>query len=77
MTKAAMIQEIQRQEAKLFLELKEATARYGEDDAYTKKQRSAYVAIYDLTKALGIKMDVTLPDNVKALELIRQINQVA
>ena len=69
MTKAAMIQEIQRQEAKLFLELKEATRDFGREHEFTRSRRAAYSAIYELMAALSITMDIDLADNVKALEI--------
>lgn len=77
MTKANMILEIQKQEARLWLALKEATRDFGADHSFTRSCRASYSAVYELMCELKIGTDYTLPDNVKALELIQQINQVA
>jgi hypothetical protein len=77
MTKAAMILGIQKQEARLWLTLKEATRDFGADHAFTRSCRASYSAVYELMHELKIGMDHTLPDNVEASEVIQQINQEA
>jgi len=77
MTKAAMIQGIQKQEARLWLTLKEATLNFGADHAFTRSCRASYSAVYELMHALKIGMDNTLPDNVTASEVMQQINPEA
>ena len=70
LTKAEMIRKIQKTEAALFLELKQATRDFGRDDAFTKQRRAAYSAVYVLMKTLGIEMDFALPDNAAAMEVM-------
>jgi len=77
MTKAAMILGIQKQEARLWLALKEATLNFGADHAFTRSCRASYSAVYELMHALKIGMDNTLPDNVTAAEVMQQINPEA
>ena len=77
MTKANMIQGIQKQEARLWLALKEATLNFGKDHSFTRSCRASYSAVYELMCELKIVMDHTLPDNVTAFEVMQQINQVA
>ena len=77
MTKANMIQGIQKQEARLWLALKEATRDFGKDHSYTRSCRASYSAVYELMHALKIGMDNTLPDNVTAAEVLQQTNQEA
>ena len=72
-----MIQGIQKQEARLWLTLKEATLNFGKDHAFTKSCRASYSAVYELMHALKIGMDNTLPDNVTASEVMQQINPEA
>ena len=70
LTKAQMIQEIQKTEAALFLELKQAAYDFGYDDAFTGRRRAAYSAVYTLMKSLGIEPDFQLADNQKAMEVM-------
>ena len=70
MTKKAMIQEIQRQEAALFLELKQATKAFGADSSFTNRRRSEYATIYQLMRDLNIPVDLKLPDNEAAMQLM-------
>jgi len=77
MTKAAMILGIQKQEARLWLALKEATREFGADHEFTRSCRASYSAVYELMHALKIGMDNTLPDNVTADEVLQQTNQEA
>ena len=73
LTKAQMIQEIQKAEAALFLELKQATLDYGKDDEFTGRRRSAYCSVWTLMETLGIEPDVMLPDNLRAMEVTSAI----
>ena len=70
LTKAQMIQEIQKTEAALFLELKQATYDFGREDEFTGRRRAAYSAVYTLMKTLGIEPDFQLADNQKAMEVM-------
>ena len=69
MTKKAMIQEIQRREAELFLELRQATKDYGSNDTITTRCRAVYATIYQLMRDLNIPLDLNLPDNEAAMLL--------
>jgi hypothetical protein len=66
LTKAAMIQKIQLQEAAMFLELKKSEREYGSDDRLTNMIRSQWSAVNTMMKSLGIPEDNTLPDNREA-----------
>ena len=70
LTKAQMIQEIQKAEAALFLELKQATRDFGREDEFTGRRRAAYSAVYTLMNSLGIEPDFQLADNQKAMEVM-------
>ena len=70
LTKAEMIASIQRQEAALWLALKETEECYGPDDDITVIARARWSAIHDVMKTLGIHSDGLLPDNLAATEII-------
>ena len=70
MKREQMIAEIQRQEAALFLMLKQTEAIWGTDNTLTRIDRSRWGAIIDLMADLGIKSDLTLPDSKQALAMI-------
>jgi hypothetical protein len=73
MTKQKMIQAIQLQEAKLFLELKQAEQQYGFHDDLTLSCRTRWVSVHQLMVAMNIESDNTLPDNAKAIAIICQL----
>jgi hypothetical protein len=72
MTKQKMIQAIQRYEAALYLEVKQAEQQYGSHDDFTGKCRSQWVSVHRLMQAMNIESDNTLPDNAKAIAIICQ-----
>ena len=72
MTKKEMIKTIQKHEAELFLQLKGNEYAFGEDHIITSKSRSKWLGINNLMETLGIKHDITLPENKKAIELINE-----
>lgn len=70
LTKAQMIQTIQRFEAAAFLELKESERDYGSDASFTNQCRTRWAGINSILGALGIEQDFTLPDNQAATAII-------
>ena len=70
MTKAAMIAEMQKTDAMMWLELKQAEARYGAEDEWVTKLRARWATVHDVMESLGIQADHTLPDNLAATEII-------
>jgi len=70
MTKKAMIQAIQQTEAAMFLELKKTEREWGAEDGLTNSLRSRWAGMHELMKTLGIAMDITLPDNIEAIDII-------
>lgn len=69
-TKAEMIATIQRQEAALWLALKETEECFGTDNDSTIIARARWSAIHDIMKTLGIHSDGLLPDNLAATDII-------
>ena len=70
LTKTEMITTIQRQEAALWLTLKETEEHFGTDNDSTIIARARWSSIHDMMKALGISQDFMLPDNQAATEII-------
>ena len=70
LTKAEMITTIQRQEAALWLTLKETEECFGPDDDSTVIARARWSAMHDVMKAISITQDFMLPDNQAATEII-------
>jgi len=70
MTKAAMITEIQKTDAMMWLELKQAESRYGREDEYVCNLRARWATIRNMMEAVGIQEDHTLPDNLEATCII-------
>ena len=70
LTKAAMIDSIQRHEAALFLELKRSQRDYGRNADFTNQLRSQWCAVNTLMHSLGINEDYALPDNQEATAII-------
>jgi hypothetical protein len=71
-TKAEMIATIQRQEAALFLMLKQSEVFWGADNTLTRIDRTRWAVLNELMTSLGITTDLSLPDNIKAAELITE-----
>ncbi len=69
MTKKEMIKAIQRLEAELYLEVKQAEQRYGVDSDITARRRSGWSSVHDAMQAMDVACDLTLPDNRKALAI--------
>ena len=69
MTKKNMIQEIQNQEAQLYLTSQRAAFEYGYDDPLTTRYRSEWLSVYALMQALGIQQDFYHPANQEAMEI--------
>jgi hypothetical protein len=70
MTKKAMIQAIQQTEAAMFLELKKTEQVCGTDNSLTTQLRTRWAVMDELMKTLGIELDITLPDNIEATNII-------
>jgi hypothetical protein len=70
LTKAQMIQTIQRFEAAAFLELKESERDYGSESNLTRQCRTRWAGINSILTELGIQQDFTLPDNQAATAII-------
>jgi hypothetical protein len=76
MTKKEMIKTVQKFEAQAFLQLKQDESLWGADDRYTSRSRARWVGINALMDELGIKSDITLPENQEAIILITaRVNQ--
>lgn len=73
MTKTQMIQEIQKQEATLFLEAKQFELEYGPGNSLYKSQIKKWLGVNELMEHLGIQSDGSLPESKQAAELISQI----
>lgn len=69
MTKKNMIQEIQNQEAQLYLTSQRAAFEYGYDDSLTTQYRSEWLSVYALMQALDIQQDFYHPANQQAMEI--------
>ena len=69
MTKKNMIQEIQNQEARMYLQYMQAKQHHGEDSSFVRGCRSRWSGVYELMEALGIPQDCKHPDNVAATEI--------
>lgn len=69
MTKKEMIKAIQRLEAELYLEVKQAEQRYGVKDDITARRTTRWASVHNAMQAMGIACDLTLPDNQKALAI--------
>ena len=70
LTKSQMITTIQRQEAALWLTLKETEEHFGTDNDSTIIARARWSSMHDMMKALGISQDFMLPDNQAATDII-------
>ena len=69
MTKKEMIKAIQRLEAELYLEVKQAEQLFGCDSDITARRTTRWASVHDAMDAMGVACDLTLPDNQKALAI--------
>ena len=69
MTKKEMIQAIQRLEAALYLEVKQAEQRYGVDSDIAASRTTRWASVHDAMQAMNVTCDLMLPDNQKALAI--------
>jgi hypothetical protein len=69
MTKQKMIKAIQRYEAALYLEVKQAEQRYGVESDITARRTTRWASVHDAMQAMGVACDLMLPDNQKALAI--------
>jgi hypothetical protein len=69
MTKQKMIKAIQRLEAELYLEVKQAEQRYGVESDITARRTTRWASVHDAMDAMGVACDLMLPDNQKALAI--------
>jgi hypothetical protein len=69
MTKKEMIKAIQRLEAELYLEVKQAEQLFGSDSDITARRTTRWASVHDAMDAMGVACDLTLPDNQKALAI--------
>jgi hypothetical protein len=70
MKKKDIIAEIQKKEARFWLELKQTETNFGDDHMITGKMRYRWNSMFELMESLGIESDQSLPDNQKAKDLI-------
>jgi len=70
MTKREMIKAIQRLEAELYLEVKQAEQRFGSDSDITASRTTRWASVHDAMDAMGIECDLTLPGNQRALAIM-------
>jgi hypothetical protein len=70
MTKAAMITEIQKTDAMMWLELKQAEQRYGHEDELVGTLRARWATVHNMMESLGIQADHTLPEAEEATRII-------
>jgi len=66
MTKKEMIKAIQRLEAELYLEVKQAEQLFGVDSDITARRTTRWIGVHDAMQAMGVVCDLMLPDNQKA-----------
>jgi len=69
MTKQKMIKAIQRFEAALYLEVKQAEQLFGVDSDITARRTTRWASVHDAMQAMGVECDLMLPDNQKALAI--------
>ena len=69
MTKKEMIKAIQRLEAELYLEVKQAEQRYGVESDIAARRTTRWASVHDAMQAMGVVCDLMLPDNQKALAI--------
>ncbi len=72
MTKKQMIATIQKQEAKLFLDIKVNEKMFGTNDFITSRSRTVWIGVHELMQTLEIQPDINLPDAQEAFKLIHE-----
>jgi hypothetical protein len=72
MTKKQMIESIQQQEAKLFLQIKLDEKMFGTSHFITSRSRTVWIGVHELMQTLEIQPDINLPDAQEAFKLIRE-----
>ena len=72
MTKKEIIKAIQKREAELFLKIKIDEQLFGPDSPAISNTRNGWIAVNNLMEDLGIKHDINLPENQKAIEIIQK-----
>ena len=72
MTKKQMIETIQQQEAKLFLDIKVNEKMFGTDHSITSRSRKEWIGVHNLMQMLEIQPDINLPDAKEAFKLIHE-----
>lgn len=75
MTKKEMIQSMQQQEARLFLEAKKSEFKYGRLSTPAETALAKWLGVSQLMEALGIEEDTTLPEVAEAVEYICLISK--
>jgi hypothetical protein len=69
MTKQKMIQAIQRYEAALYLEVKQAEQAFGLESDITARRTTRWASVHDAMQAMNVTCDLMLPDNQEALAI--------
>jgi hypothetical protein len=72
MTKKQMIESIQQQEAKLFLDIKVNEKMFGTSHFITSRSRTVWIGVHELMQTLEIQPDINLPDAQEAFKLISE-----
>ena len=75
MTKKEMIQSMQQQEARLFLEAKKYEYVYGREDGITQAALGKWLGVYHLIEALGIAPDPAFPETSEAVDYVILISK--
>jgi hypothetical protein len=75
MTKKEMIQSMQQQEARLFLEAKKYEFLYGREDGLTQAALGKWLGVHNLMEALGIATDVPFPETSEAVDYVVLISK--
>jgi len=75
MTKQAMIKAIQRLEAELYLEVKQAEQRYGAENDITERRTTRWASVHNAMQAMGVACDHH-PDNQAAREIRNAMAEV-
>jgi hypothetical protein len=75
MTKKEMIQSMQQQEARLFLEAKKYEFLYGREDRISQAALGKWLGVHHLMESLGIATDVPFPETSEAVEYVVLISK--
>ena len=75
MTKAKMIETLQKMEAAAFRELHEVRAQFGSDNAAARSALTHWAAIHEVMTATGVEADSKLPDNRIAFGIVREASR--